>query len=141
MTHPESTAKLNWLLDDLVERVEQVHQAVLLSRDGLMMGASRGVSRADAEFLSALSAGFNSLANGAREHFKARQVRQAVIEIDDKLFFVVPAGNGSCLAVLSSAGQNAGLVAYEMAMLIKRVRQHLTAAPRSPEHRPAAGYR
>jgi hypothetical protein len=35
--------------------------------------------------------------------------------------------------VLSDAGSNAGLVAYEMAMLVKRVRRHLAAAPRSSE--------
>lgn len=130
MTHPQPSGELSWMLDDLVQRVEQVHQAVLLSRDGLVMGASRTVSQADAEFLAALSSGFHSLSNGAREHFGARQVRQAVIELDDKLFFVVPAGSGSCLAVLSTAGPKAGLVAYEMALLIKRVRQHMAAAPR-----------
>ncbi|TDC74226.1 roadblock/LC7 domain-containing protein [Actinomadura sp. 7K507] len=127
-----ATGELDWLLDDLVERVGEVHQAVLLSRDGLVMGASGGVTRKDAEFLAALSSGFHSLANGAREHFQAKQVRQTVVELDGMLFFVMPAGNGSCLAVLSDAGGNAGLVAYETTMLIKRVRRHLSAAPRTP---------
>ncbi|XRQ14170.1 roadblock/LC7 domain-containing protein [Actinomadura welshii] len=127
-----ATGELDWLLDDLVERVGEVHQAVLLSRDGLVMGASGGVTRKDAEFLAALSSGFHSLANGAREHFQAKQVRQTVVELDGMLFFVMPAGNGSCLAVLSDAGGNAGLVAYETTMLIKRVRRHLGASPRNP---------
>ncbi|TDE26697.1 roadblock/LC7 domain-containing protein [Actinomadura sp. 6K520] len=137
-----ATGELDWLLDDLVERVGEVHQAVLLSRDGLVMGASGGVTRKDAEFLAALSSGFHSLANGAREHFQAKQVRQTVVELDGMLFFVMPAGNGSCLAVLSDAGGNAGLVAYETTMLIKRVRRHLSAAPRTPagaEDAPAPG--
>ncbi|WP_067468032.1 roadblock/LC7 domain-containing protein [Actinomadura macra] len=123
--------ELDWLLDDLVERVGEVRQAVLLSRDGLVMGASGGVTRKDAEFLAALSSGFHSLSNGAREHFGAKQVRQTVVELDGMLFFVMPAGDGSCLAVLSDAGGNAGLVAYETTMLIKRVRRQLGAAPRS----------
>ena len=127
-----ATGELDWLLNDLVERVGEVRQAVLLSRDGLVMGASGEITRRDAEFLAALSSGFHSLANGAREHFEARQVRQTVVELDDKLFFVVPAGSGSCLAVLSDAGGNAGLVAYETTMLIKRVRRHLSASPRTP---------
>ncbi|TDC49758.1 roadblock/LC7 domain-containing protein [Actinomadura sp. KC345] len=127
-----ATGELDWLLNDLVERVGEVRQAVLLSRDGLVMGASGEVTRRDAEFLAALSSGFHSLANGAREHFEATQVRQTVVELDDSLFFVVPAGSGSCLAVLSDAGGNAGLVAYETTMLIKRVRRHLSASPRTP---------
>lgn len=132
VTQPRVTSELSWLLDDLVERVDDVQQAVLLSRDGLVMGASRNVSRKDADYLAALSAGFFSLANGAREHFGAGEVRQTIVEMDGALFFVSPAGTGSCLAVLSAAGANAGLVAYETAMLIKRVRRHLAAEPRSP---------
>lgn len=137
MTQPRVTSELSWLLDDLVERVDDVERAVLLSRDGLVMGASRSVTRKDAEYLAALSAGFFSLANGAREHFGAGEVRQTIVEMDGALFFVSPAGTGSCLAVLSKAGANAGLVAYEMAMLIKRVRRHLAAAPRSTEPDPS----
>ncbi|GAB2862724.1 roadblock/LC7 domain-containing protein [Actinocorallia aurea] len=121
---------LNWLLDELVTKVDEIHQVVLLSRDGLVMSASAGLTDTDARFLAALSSGYFSLANGAREHFEAQAVRQAVIEIDDKLFFVLPAGAGSCLAVLADAGRNTRMVAYETAMLIKRVRGHLVAAPR-----------
>ncbi|GAA2409412.1 roadblock/LC7 domain-containing protein [Actinomadura vinacea] len=131
MTQKRTTADLSWLLDELVDRVGEVRQAVLLSRDGLLMGASRGVGREDAEHLAAISSGFHSLANGAREHFGKDEVRQTIVEMDDVLFFVSAAGSGSCLAVLCDAGGNTGLVAYEMTMLIKRVRKQLSAAPRA----------
>ncbi|MWA04890.1 roadblock/LC7 domain-containing protein [Actinomadura sp. LD22] len=125
-----ATGQLDWLLEDLVRRVAEVRQAVLLSRDGLVMGASESLTREDAEFLAAMAAGFFSLANGAREHFGADRVRQTVVELDGLLFFVMPAGHGSCLAVLSESGGNAGLVAYETTMLIKRLRLQIGAAPR-----------
>jgi predicted regulator of Ras-like GTPase activity (Roadblock/LC7/MglB family) len=137
MTRSQVSGELDWLLDDLVQRVKEIHQAVLLSRDGLVMGASGAVTRADAEFLAALSSGFHSLASGAREHFGSKTVRQTVVELDGLLFFVLPAGNGSCLAVLSAADGNAGLVAYETAMLIRRVRRQLAAAPRGGDPGPA----
>lgn len=135
MTGSRLAGELGWLLDDLVDRVGEVRKAVVLSRDGLVMGASRGMSRENAEYLAALASGFYSLANGARQEFSADgtdvgEVRQAVIEMEGALFFVTAAGHGSCLAVLSEAGANAGLVAYEMAMLVKRVKRHLGAAPR-----------
>ena len=41
-----------------------------------------------------------------------------------------PAGEGSCLAVLSPAAADAGLIAYEMAILVKRVGPHLAVGPR-----------
>lgn len=133
VTRSRMASELGWLLDDLRERVGEVRQAVILSRDGLVMGATGNMSREDSEYLAALASGFYSLANGARQQFGVGEVRQAVIEMEGALFFVTPAASGSALAVLAEGSANAGLVAYEMAMLVKRVRRHLAAAPRS-EH-------
>ena len=47
---------LGWLLDDLAARVDQFRQAVILSRDGLVIAASRDLSREDAEHMAALAA-------------------------------------------------------------------------------------
>jgi len=125
-----SMPKLDWLLDDLVERVPAARQAVVLSADGLLMGSTHGLGREDAEHLSALAAGVQSLARGAGRHFGGGNVRQTIIEMDSMLLFVTAAGNGTCLAVLASADADAGLIAYEMAVLVKRVGQHLQASPR-----------
>jgi predicted regulator of Ras-like GTPase activity (Roadblock/LC7/MglB family) len=123
---------LDWLLDDLLDRVPAAQQAVVLSADGLLMGASRGLGRDDAEHLSAMAAGFQSLAKGASRHFGTGPVRQTVVEMESAYLFVTAAGQGACLAVLSGADSDIGLVAYEMAMLVTRVGQSLTAPMRSP---------
>jgi predicted regulator of Ras-like GTPase activity (Roadblock/LC7/MglB family) len=123
---------LNWLLDDLAERVDHFRQAVLLSRDGLVVASSKELSREDAEHLSALAAGLQSLARGAGERFSLGEVRQSIIELEHGLLFVTAAGHGSCLAVLCPPDADAGLVAYEMAMLVKRAGPHLAAYPRFP---------
>lgn len=122
---------LNWLLDDLVDRVPTAHQAVVLSSDGLLMAASRGLDREDAEHLAAMAAGFQSLAKGASRHFAAGPVRQTVIEMESAYLFVTAAGHGACLALLSGADCDLGLIAYEMAMLVTRVGQSLTVPNRS----------
>ena len=93
---------LAWLLDDLADRLADFRRAVILSRDGLCIAASRDLSREDAEHLSAVAAAVQSLA----------------------------AGQGSCLAALCPSEADAGTVAYEMAMLAKRARPHLAALPR-----------
>ena len=62
---------LNWLLDDLADRVENFRKAVILSRDGLVIAATQEMGRENAEHLSALAAGLQSLARGAGEHFGA----------------------------------------------------------------------
>jgi hypothetical protein len=57
---------------------------------------------------------------GARvEHFQA-------------FLFITAAGQGSCLAVLCAAEADAGLIAYEMAVLAKRAGPHLASRPRFP---------
>jgi len=130
VTHPDTARGLGWLLDDLVQRVPSAQQAVVLSVDGLLMGASQGVSQADAEHMSAIAAGFQSLARGAGRHFHAGAVRQTIVEMESAFLFVTAAGQGACLAVLADATSDIGLIAYEMAMLVKRVGQNLSTPTR-----------
>lgn len=138
MTAPTSrTGELSWLLDDLVARVASIRQAVVLSSDGLATGASKDLSREDAEHLAAVASGFHSLAKGVGRHFEVGQVRQTMVELDEAFLFVTAAGDGSCLAVLSGADSDVGQIAYEMALLVKRVGTHLSSAPRGADD-PAA---
>jgi predicted regulator of Ras-like GTPase activity (Roadblock/LC7/MglB family) len=124
------SGELSWLLDDLVTRVAQVDRAVILSRDGLPLGASAGLAREDAEHLAATAAGFQSLARGIGQRFGGGGIRQTIVEMENSFLFVSAAGAGSCLAVLSPATADAGLIAYEMALLVKRVGTHLSVNPR-----------
>ncbi|WP_030198535.1 roadblock/LC7 domain-containing protein [Streptomyces sp. NRRL S-87] len=125
--------QLDWLLDDLTRRVQQVRHAVVLSNDGLLTGSSGGLERADAEHLAAVSAGLQSLAKGSGMHFGAGQVRQTMVEYDEGVLFVMAAGQGSSLCVLSGAEADVGQVAYEMTLLVNRVGEHLGVAERSRE--------
>ena len=125
------SGQLDWLLDDLVARVADVTKAVILSRDGLAVGSSDTMTREDSEYLCAAAAGFQSLARGVSLHFGGAAVRQTVIEMESAFLFVMAAGEGSCLAVLANQGADVGLVAYEMALLVTRVGQHLAVGARA----------
>ena len=125
-----NTGDLSWLLNDLVARVPEIDKVVILTRDGLVTGASQGLSREDAEHLSAVAAGVQSLARGAGRHFGGGRVRQTIVEMESAFLFVTSAGEGSCLAVLTPATADVGVVAYEMAVLVKRVGPHLEVDPR-----------
>jgi predicted regulator of Ras-like GTPase activity (Roadblock/LC7/MglB family) len=137
-TQPDAGAQLSWLLDNLLQRVDHLHQAVVLSRDGLVMAAAQSVSREDGDHLAAMAAGLQGLARGAMEYCGAREVRQTIIEMDSAFLFVMAAGEGSCLAVISSADANVGVIAYEMAMMVRRMGKYLVAGPRFSTHQPAA---
>jgi predicted regulator of Ras-like GTPase activity (Roadblock/LC7/MglB family) len=126
-----SGAELGWLLDDLVSRVPDIGKALVLTRDGLTVAASATLTREDAERLAAIAAGFHALARGAVRELGAEQARQVIVEMDAAFLFITAAGEGGCLAVVSSARADVGLIAYEMAMLIKRVNDHLAVSLRS----------
>ena len=134
MTQIDASGQLSWLLDNLVNQVEHVQQALILSRDGLVVAASQSLTREDGEHLSALAAGVQSLARGTGRRFKGGEVRQTIIEMENAFLFVIAAGRGTCLAVLTSAEPNVGLIAYEMAMLVRRMGKYLASEPRFPEH-------
>jgi predicted regulator of Ras-like GTPase activity (Roadblock/LC7/MglB family) len=138
MAQTDTTGQLSWLLDNLVTQVEHVQQAVILSSDGLVVAASHGLAREDGEHLSALAAGVQSLARGTGRHFHGGEVRQTIVEMEHAFLFIITAGKGTCLAVLTSADPNVGLIAYEMAMLVRRMGKYLAAEPRFPENEIAA---
>ena len=124
--------QLDWLLDDLVQRVTHVSRAVILSQDGMALGSSQALARDDAEHLAALAAGFQSLARGTARHFgHGAGVRQTIIEMDSGYLLVSAAGSGTCLAVIAEPGADLGLVAYEMAILVRRSGEHIRVNTRA----------
>jgi predicted regulator of Ras-like GTPase activity (Roadblock/LC7/MglB family) len=122
--------RIDWLLDDLIARVTHVQKAVIFSRDGLTTGSSATLSREDAEHLSALAAGLQSLASGGALHFGKGQVHQTLIEMNGGYLFVTAAGEGSCLAVLTDSQADVGLVAYDMALIVKQLGSHMAVDSR-----------
>ncbi|GII76280.1 dynein regulation protein LC7 [Sphaerisporangium rufum] len=134
---PDPRPELSWLLDDLTQRVPGIRHAIVLSADGLAMGGSRALTREDAEHLSAISAGSHSLALGAGRHFGLGGVRQTIIELEDGFLFVTAAGQGARLAVIAAGDAELGMVTYEMALLVKRVGEHLSTQPRAAAPAPA----
>lgn len=126
-----TTVDITWLVNDLVDRVAHVHQAVVLSHDGLLIAKSTGLSREDAEHLSAVAAGMHGLARGAGRRFGRGAVRQTIIEMESGFIFVTAGGNGACIAVLATEDADVGLIAYEMEMIVARVGQYLSTPVRS----------
>ena len=128
---PGTAADLGWLLDDLVRRVPNVRHAIVLSADGLLMGSSEGLPKDDGEHLAAVASGIQSLAKGAGIRHGGGSVRQTIIEMEGGFLLVTTAGHGACLAVLSNADADVGVIAYEMAVMVAGMGEHLTAPSRA----------
>jgi predicted regulator of Ras-like GTPase activity (Roadblock/LC7/MglB family) len=138
MSEGTAVGELDWLLENLTTAVSGVRCAVILSPDGLTLGRSPRLSEDDASHLAALAAGAQGLARGAGQKFGCGEVSKTIIEMDTALLFITPADRGTCVALLADADADAGQVAYEMAVLVKRVGQHMIANPRFPVRAPGS---
>jgi len=130
---PVTTPKprsLDWLLDDLIDRLPDVRYAVVLSTDGLLLGHSTKIEQSDAERFCAMASTLHGVARSAGQHFEAGGVHQTVIELDRAVLFITAAGENACLAVLTAESANMGMVAYEMNQTVQRVGAHLSVDPR-----------
>jgi predicted regulator of Ras-like GTPase activity (Roadblock/LC7/MglB family) len=128
----ESVQELDWLLYNLSNSVDGIRSAVILSPDGLALGKSPGLDPTDAETLAALAAGAQALAHGTSRKFSSGEVIQTTIEMDAAILFITPAGRGTSVALIADADADHGQIAYELALLVKRVGQHMIADPRFP---------
>lgn len=121
-------ANLNWLLDNFVNQVSGVVDAVVVSSDGLLMAMSPGIGRAGGDQLAAVASGLNSLTQGAARCFGGGDVEQIVVELKGGYMLFMSISDGSSLAVLSTKQCDVGMVGYEMSMLVKRMGSVLTPA-------------
>jgi predicted regulator of Ras-like GTPase activity (Roadblock/LC7/MglB family) len=129
---------LNWLLDELVRRLAGAEKAVAVSDDGLLLGRSASVDRESAEHLAAMASAFQSLSRGVGTTFSKGPVQQVVVELEHGYLLVTEGGEGACLALLSSADADLGMVAYEMNVIVQQVGSTLSAGPRAlPADSPA----
>lgn len=123
---------LTWLLTDLVTRVDAARHAVVLSGDGLLIASSPRMDRDDAEHLSAVACGIQSMAKGVGKRFAGGPIQQTIIQLESAFLFITAAGHNACLAVLADHDADVGVIAYEMAALVDRAGRFLASPSRAP---------
>ena len=127
MTSPAATATdLGWLITAFAQRVPGIHDAAVVSADGLLLAMSAGLDRMRGDQLAAIASGLVSLSRGAAGCFSGGAVRQVMVEMDGGFLFVMSISDGSSLTVHTSPTVDAGLVGYEMALLVQRAGAVLT---------------
>ncbi|MGP3943505.1 MULTISPECIES: roadblock/LC7 domain-containing protein [Streptomyces] len=123
---------LDWLLENLLEKTPGSRHALVLSRDGLKLCLSSGLSVDQADQLAAIASGIQSLAHGASIEFGdgSGGVRQSMTEFHGGILFIVEAGEGAHLAVVAQDDADVGVIGHNMNELVEQIGDHLRAAPR-----------
>nr|MDT0666761.1 roadblock/LC7 domain-containing protein [Micromonospora sp. DSM 115978] len=118
-------------------RTPQTRHALVLSKDGLKLCRSAGLTVDQADQLAAIASGIQSLSHGASIEFGdgTGGVRQSMTEFHGGLLFIVEAGEGAHLAVVASDDADAGLIGHNMNELVEQIGEYLSSPPRPPEKR------
>lgn len=125
---------LEWLLETLKERTPEVRHVLVLSRDGLRLCFTSELTIDQADHLSAIASGIQSLAMSASAEFGAAVGSgQSMVEFPGGVLLIIPAGEGANLAVVAGEYADVGLIGHNMSELVERIGGYLTAAPRRPE--------
>ncbi|HEX3591345.1 MAG TPA: roadblock/LC7 domain-containing protein [Pseudonocardiaceae bacterium] len=129
---------LVWLLEQLVERTPGAQHAVVLSRDGLKLCWTSGLSVDQADQLAAIASGIASLSGAASVEFGSGsgRLRSAMSEFDGGLLLIVEAGEGAHLTVLADGAADAGVIGHNMHGLVEQLGDNLVAEPRDPVGQP-----
>ena len=117
---------LNWLVASFADQIPGVKDAAVVSSDGLLIAASDGLGRAEADRLAAVAAGLISIARGVSGPIDAGRVNEVIIEYDWSLLFVMRISEGSALAVVASRPCDVGQIGFEMAVLVEKTEAALT---------------
>lgn len=117
---------VNWLVNNFVNQVPGVADAVVVSSDGLPIASSAGLDRDSIDRFSAVASGLIGLSYGAAGRFGGGAVTEIIVEMENAFLFVTGISDGSLLAVMAAANADVGLVAYEMAVLVEQAGATLT---------------
>lgn len=129
-------ANLTWMLESLVDQTAGANHALVLSRDGLKLCHTSGLSVDKADQLAAIAAGVQALSQGASVEFGdgTGGVRHSMTEFHGGILFIVEAGEGAHLAVLAAEEADVGLIGHRMNELVEQIGAFLTAPPRQRDN-------
>jgi uncharacterized protein len=119
---------LNWLLSRFVDETEGAEQALAVSSDGLLIGASANFDEDDADRMAAVITGLQSLSEGACKLTRKGVLNRVVVDMEDGYLLIATVGEGATMGVTVDLDCDLGYVSYEMCMLIERVGEQVTPA-------------
>ena len=120
--------QFNWLLGNFVHQTDGVRDAVSVSSDGLLIAASDGLNRAEADQLGAIVSSLAGIARSAARRYDFDGLKLIMIEMRRGFLLVSVLDGGSCLGVVAGGDSDIGLVGYEISRLAERFGTLLTPA-------------
>ena len=128
LTLSHEARNFNWLLDTFAAETAGVLEAIAVSSDGLLVGASGQAGNDAADTLAAITSGLVSLAGGAADSYRLGTLDKVIIEMSDGYLVLMAVTVGCALGVVASRSAQLGTIAFEMTLFANRVGDVLTPA-------------
>ncbi|MFC7343323.1 roadblock/LC7 domain-containing protein [Saccharopolyspora griseoalba] len=127
------TQELDWLLENLLKQTPGARHAVVLSNDGLRLCHTAQLTLDQADQLSAIASGIQSLSYGASVEFGTGEggVRQSMTDFYGGVLCIVEAGRGAHLAVVAGEESDVGVIGHNMNQLVEQIGEFLSAPTRA----------
>jgi uncharacterized protein len=116
----------NWLVSRFSQDTADVGAVIAVSSDGLLIGMSANLNRANADRLAAITSAVLSLAYGVSESYPLGRPDKVVIELTEGFMLVCTISAGCALGVLATSRASLGTVAYETAVFANRASEVLS---------------
>lgn len=129
----------SWVLNPLTE-IKGVRHALILSADGMVVAASAGLGRDDAEGIAAMTSALHGAARTAINHALgapgSTPVQTITVQSDHGVYMIMPAGvaTNAFIAVAGDEEMPMGVVAHTMARLAAKLGEQLMAVAPRTEH-------
>lgn len=122
---------VNWILNDLVKFPDARH-AVVLSADGLTVGSSADVDREQADTVSAIASGMQSLSQRGAKFVQDEPIswEHSMVSFTGGFLFLLTAAEGAYLVVSAGADVDIEALSYRMRKTIDSLGPALRVAPR-----------
>lgn len=119
---------LNRLTTDFARDVPGVAHAAVVSSSGSLIAASVGLPPGRAAQLSDMACRLMQLSEEAADTFTGGGVIQAMVEMELGYLYLMALDNGGSLATVASPRCDLGVLAYEMAVLARRIGLEMEAS-------------
>ncbi len=116
----QAATSLSWLLNSFVRDTPGVIHAQTMSSDGMHLAASDGMSDVQCDQFAAISSGMVSLGDSARDVFGQRPLIRTIVETESGWIVLTRVSENACLAVITDADADLGLIGYELSLLVEQ---------------------
>lgn len=125
-----SPQEFAWLIDNFVQEIPGVTDALVMASDGMLLATSGAVTAEVGEQLAAISSGLLSLSHNSATLVGRGTCEQIMLRLTRGHLLFMRVGETAGLAALTAVGCDLKVVAFEMAQLVQRVGHALTPQAR-----------